>query len=620
MKTLQRFLGLLLFTALVTGFSACSDDDDAGNIIENNQTIAEFVADSPDYSMLAEALNKADLTATLDGAGTFTVFAPNNAAFTAYLNGAKLADLNTAAVKQLLLNHVLGSTVLSKDLTTGYVTNLATFSDTDANLSMYFNVDGNTPMINGGASAGGADITKADNIFKNGVVHAVNAVIAIPTVVTFATADPTFSNLVAALTREDDFNYVATLSTPIGTAPAPFTVLAPTNAAFDSLLADDLGGITLADVDTATLMAALNLHVIANANVRAAALTSGTVTTLGGDITIDADAKTITDANGRVSNIVVTDVQAGNGVIHAIDKVILPMLESEPKTIAAFVAGNADYSMLAAALDKTGLDATLGGEGTFTVFAPNNKAFTAYLDGTSLDDVDKDALTQLLLNHVLGSVALSKDLATSYVTNLASYAGTDAKLSMYINVDGDVPMINGGSAGGGANITATDMQFDNGVVHGVDKVIALPTVVTFATSNPDFSSLVAALTREDDFTYVATLNTAQGTAPAPFTVFAPTNVAFASLLADDLGGITLADVPKATLKAALDLHVIAGANVRAADLTNGDVETLGGKITVNADNSTLTDSNGRVSTIKITDVQATNGVVHAIDKVLLPKL
>ena len=157
----------------------------------------------------------------------------------------------------------------------------------------------------------------------NGVVHIVDAVIALPTVVTFAVADPTFETLVAALTRADQPDFVSVLSTPLGTSPAPFTVFAPTNTAFGDLLVE-LGISSLDDIDTATLTATLNTHVIAEANIRAEDLVDGTVGTLGDDIVIDATNATITDQNGRVSNIIVVNVQAANGVVHAIDKVLLP--------------------------------------------------------------------------------------------------------------------------------------------------------------------------------------------------------------------------------------------------------------------------------------------------------
>jgi uncharacterized surface protein with fasciclin (FAS1) repeats len=196
---------------------------------------------------------------------------------------------------------------------------LATFSDTGANLSIYINTDSGV-TLNGVSNVVAADIPAS-----NGVAHVVDAVIGLPTIVTFATADATFGTLVAALTRSDMPDYVSVLSTDVSESPAPFTVFAPTNTAFDDLLVE-LGATSLDDIDTATLEATLNTHVIAGANVRAEALVSGTVGTLGDDIVIDATNATITDLNGRVSTIIVVNVQAANGVVHAIDKVILPEL------------------------------------------------------------------------------------------------------------------------------------------------------------------------------------------------------------------------------------------------------------------------------------------------------
>jgi len=611
MKKQIKLIRLTLLAFVVLGVSACSDDDDAGIIVETDQSIADFVDENDDFSLLDEALEITDLDDALDASGTFTVFAPNNAAFTAYLGDASLGDVEVSVLRELLLNHVINSgTLLSSNLTTGYLPNMASFNGTNANISTYLNVSNSSVSINGSAT-----VIDADNEFTNGVVHVVDQVIPLPDVTTFATADPQFSSLVAALTREDDYDYVTTLSTAIGTDPAPFTVFAPTNDAFAAVL-DELNLDNLADIPSETLQASLNLHVIAGSNLRASDLATGTATTLGGNVDINAENATITDPNGRISLITVTDIQAANGVLHAIDLVLLPEMEMEaPQTIADFVASNDDYSLLLTALQRTELDATLASEGTFTVFAPNNNAFETYLNGTELEDVDEETLRQLLLNHVLGTTLLAEDITTGYVSNLANYANTEANLSSYINAEGDAILINGE-----VNVNGSDNEFSNGVVHPVDAVIALPTVVTFAAADPNFSSLVAALTREDTFNYIDVLSTPTGSEPAPFTVFAPTNAAFESLLANDLNGIGLNDIPTATLEAALNLHVVAGSNVRAADLMTGTVTTLGGDVNINAENATITDANGRESQIIITDVQASNGVVHAIDTVLLPAL
>lgn len=319
MKTLFK-TALVVILSVIT-FS-CSNDDNDNNQNNTDVTIAAFVAANSDYSSLLAALERTNLTATLNGTDNFTVFAPNNAAFSAFLsaNGfASLEDVPVDVLTNVLLNHVVAGTVESTQLSTGYINTLAVYGSTNSNLSLY--VDTTSGVDLNGIST----VTAADISATNGVIHAVDAVIALPTVVTFATADPTFGNLVAALTRADQPDYVTILSTSLGTDPAPFTVFAPTNDAFASLLGE-LGLTDLSEIDGATLTATLNSHVIAGANVRAEDLVDGVVNTLGADITISADNATITDPNGRVSNIVVVNVQAANGVVHAIDKVILPQL------------------------------------------------------------------------------------------------------------------------------------------------------------------------------------------------------------------------------------------------------------------------------------------------------
>lgn len=287
----------------------------------------------------------------------------------------------------------------------------------------------------------------------------------------------------------------------------------------------------------------------------------------------------------------------------------------ETNTIADFVSSTGDYSSLAAALDAAGLTATLNGNEKFTVFAPNNAAFDRFLAANNfatLGDVPVDVLTQVLLNHVQMGEILASDLSTGYITSMAKGSASDENLSMYINV-GDNVTINGV-----ATVTSANNQVDNGIIHAVDEVIGLPDITTFAIADPTFDILQAALTREDEFTFVSIL---QSTGDAsPFTVFAPTNDAFVALL-EELDVDSLGDIPSDLLASVLSYHVISGANVRAEDITDGMMaptfET--GEITINTgDTVTITDENDRTSTVVLANVQATNGVIHAIDQVLLP--
>jgi uncharacterized surface protein with fasciclin (FAS1) repeats len=278
-----------------------------------------------DLSSLVAALERADLVTTLNGDGPFTVFAPTNAAFAAFLtaNGfAKLEDVPVPTLKQILLNHVVSGEVRAASVPTAdYVKTLATFGSTSSNISLYAQRSAAGVTLNTDVK-----VTTADVLATNGVVHIVDKVIALPTVVNHALNNPNFTTLVAALTRpgltaSGQPTYVDILS-----GAGPFTVFAPTNAAFTALL-QELNLTSLDQVDNATLNAVLQYHVVAGANVLSSQLTNGQeVTTLQtGKFTIDLmNGAKIVDARNRVTNIVVTNVQGTNGVVHAIDKVLLP--------------------------------------------------------------------------------------------------------------------------------------------------------------------------------------------------------------------------------------------------------------------------------------------------------
>ena len=421
-----------------------------------------------------------------------------------------------------------------------------------------------------------------------------------------ATAD--LSNLVAVLQAADG-DLVSVLN-----GRGPFTVLAPTNAAFEKFLADK-GFTSLSDVPSDVLSQILLNHVISG-TVKSTDLVSlgyGYAKTnangAGGQkLDLFFDTSNGVQFNGMAS-VTTPDIEASNGIIHIIDEVIdLP-------TIVTHAVANPNLSSLVGALtanENTTFASLLSSTGDFTVFAPTNDAFTSFTNDRNND------LNAILSNHVIvGTTALSSGLADGYVNTAATFNGTDTNLSMYINADNNAVTINGISSVVKADVIAT-----NGVIHVVDKVIDLPTVVDFALADSNFSTLVSALTRSDlTFDFVGALSAPIGTSPAPFTVFAPTNAAFADLLTE-LNVSSLAGIDESTLKATLNQHAVAGANVRSTDLTdNMTVTTLGGDITANVtDGATLTDANNRVSNIIAVDVQANNGVIHVIDKVILPNL
>jgi uncharacterized surface protein with fasciclin (FAS1) repeats len=282
-------------------------------------------------------------------------------------------------------------------------------------------------------------------------------------------------------------------------------------------------------------------------------------------------------------------------------------------TITGIAQGNSNLSILVQALVKTNLSATLRGPGPFTVFAPTDAAFVDFLKTTpyaTLNDVPTDVLTRILSNHVVSGKRMSTDLTTGYVKTLATSptSGTNT-MSMYVNTASGVKL------NGVATVTAADVMAANGVIHVVDKVIGLPTIVTHATANANFTSLVGALTGAGQPNFVSILS---GT--GPFTVMAPTNDAFTALNTELAPG-GIASVSVANMTRVLQYHVANG-NVLAASLREGQkiptlqtpqeytIELTGG--------AKIRDARNRVSTIVATDVQCSNGVIHVLSRVLLP--
>lgn len=308
---------LILFSV---SFTACDDDDD--DMPAASQDIVELAQADNRFTSLVDALTQANLVSTLQGTGPFTVFAPTNDAFNTFLsdnNFASLGDVPNDVLTAVLLNHVVGAKALSTDLSTGYLSTSATEASTNNPLSVYVDLSSGV-TLNGISS-----VVEADVEGTNGVIHGVNAVIGLPTVVTHALANAGFTTLVAALTRQDlTTDYVSILS---GTGP--FTVFAPTNDAFQALLDSNNDWNSLDDIPAATLEAVLNYHVVSGANVLSSTLTDGqTVTTTSNDATfiinIAGSDVSITDLQSRTSNIIATDVQGVNGVVHVVDGVLLP--------------------------------------------------------------------------------------------------------------------------------------------------------------------------------------------------------------------------------------------------------------------------------------------------------
>ncbi len=280
-------------------------------------------------------------------------------------------------------------------------------------------------------------------------------------IVQTAQADPNLSTLVEAVAAAD---LTSTL-----TGPGPLTVFAPTNAAFADLLAEL--GLTKDQLfaDKALLTSVLTYHVL-GAEVKAADIPQGSpiTTAQGGYFKIDTSsgALAVTDGRNRISNITKTDIGASNGVIHVVDKVLLPADKTVVGTAAALAASNPpEFTLLVEALQVTGLDATLNGTGPFTVFAPTDAAFAALLEelGMTKDELFADTalLSSVLTYHVVPALVLKADVPVG--TPITTVQGGTFTVDGMLKITDTQARV--------ANITATDVLASNGVIHVIDKVI-----------------------------------------------------------------------------------------------------------------------------------------------------
>ncbi|MCA1751789.1 MAG: fasciclin domain-containing protein [Cryomorphaceae bacterium] len=318
-----KFLSYLGLAAGLLVFTSCNDDDDDNGTPPAppapTQSIVEIAAATPEYSILVEALTATGVLAEVSQDGPFTVFAPDNAAFETLFaelgvdDAAGLIDaLGSEAVAATLRYHVLGASIPAADVPEdAYVTTASTSSPVGNQLSLRVQAAGGVVTLNGGKAA----VNNADIMATNGVIHGIDNVLLMPTIVDHALNNDVFTELVGALTTAE---LVETLS-----GDGPFTVMAPTNAAFEEI-SDVVAGLTIEELSNI-----LRYHVVSG-NVQSEDLNAGPVPTLAdGDATFtvnlnEDDTVSITDGSGGESTIFLVDVQGTNGVVHVIDRVLLP--------------------------------------------------------------------------------------------------------------------------------------------------------------------------------------------------------------------------------------------------------------------------------------------------------
>lgn len=519
--------------------SSCDNDDGKGTVspsILGSTTIDGAINKNGSLSSLNAALDAApgDLPTALNGEGTFTLFAPDNGAFDdlAARTGFESADDLLANIDPALLGTILNYHLVAGENGAGDLADGTTLS-TSAGGELTITVDGDVILVSDATKlpqkAPTASVVQSNPDPANGTIHVVSRVLlpqeAVdalnldirPSILEWATSTENLSTLASAVTKAGLVDILSELDTS--------TVLAPTNEAFANLLndlGDDYNSLDDFDNDAeiAVLGDILKYHVLPGvADVMvgpvATALEGSSVEVIAGvggfafeDIT-DVDA-----------NIVTADIEANNGAIQIVDKVLLPqaaldftaLLASDD--LATTVTSTPDLSILAEALAATELvdpfvdtsnESFVQGEEeededfeerrtpsnyTYfkpaTVFAPSNTAFEELLEAlgpnyTGIDSFDTEEdmalLTEILTYHVVEGEITSNDLEAGSLTTLAE---SDIEIVPVLGTDSFV--IGDASNNVNANFVLTDVMARNGVAHVIDKVLLPQSAVDFIIS------------------------------------------------------------------------------------------------------------------------------------------
>lgn len=612
MNALMKYTGIL---GLSMSLIACGSDDDSPLVTPTPEpqpepevnTVVDVAVENGSFTTLVTALEATGLDETLDDPeGEFTVFAPTDDAF-ALLGEDTIAALleDTDTLSDILLYHVIsGAEVDSEGAIAAAGSTVEMANGDSVGVSLW----GEELLVNLSV------VTMTDVEADNGIIHVIDAVLMPPeengdrdqTIAELAQATDSLSTLVTAL---DTAGLVPTFDNP----DATFTVFAPTNDAFAAVGEENLEAL-LADQEALT--AVLSQHVVNETeinNVGAYAANGTNVETLAGaevPVAIN-DSRMLTVGGALVS---MTNIYASNGVIHVIDSVIVGDLElpAPPMSLVDVATENGNFETLIAALVATDLDMDLGNlDNSYTVFAPTDAAF-AELGQDAIDALlaDPETLSDILLYHVIGGDPILADAAISVAQSDDSVVemanGDNAGLSL----SGDDLLINT------STVTTANVLADNGVIHVVDKVMMPPepvytgvTITAAAVSQDRFSTLVGLL---QDANLAATLDDEAGT----FTVFAPTNEAFDAVPQETMDALA---ADPALLEEVLLTHVVSGAavdSVTAYTLNGTTVET----VSTNEIGIEIVDGMLQVGGANVTeaDLNATNGVIHVIDSVIIP--
>ncbi|MGI9441892.1 MAG: fasciclin domain-containing protein [Rubripirellula sp.] len=545
------------------------------------------------FKTLLAAAKAAGLAHTLQEDGPFTVFAPTDDAF-AKLPKHTLDDLlkpeNKEKLATILKYHVLSGKITAKNAV--QLGSAKTFAGDSVTISIQ---DGRLTVNN-------ATVILNDLEASNGIIHVIDSVL-IPAkpknIVETASASGNFQTLLAAV---EAAGLVETLQ-----GHGPFTVFAPSDKAFETLGQETLLSL-LKPESKHKLQAILKYHVVSGRlSVDDIEHLKAIKTAQGAEVRVKVDPFADPGPGLAINhiNIISGDIDAGNGIIHVIDSVLMP---PKPKNIVETAAAAGTFKTLITAVKAAGLADTLQGEGPFTFLAPSDDAFAKLPHGaieSLLKPESKHELEAILKNHVIpGRISQSRIfglLKTGKWLGYRTLAGT------FVNPtkrDGRL-VVND------ANVIANDLEASNGIIHVIDSVLMPPEqkndIAAVAKRSGQFDTLLAAVD-------AAGLDGVL-TGTSPVTVFAPTDAAFKALPKGTVETL-LKPENKKKLQSILSLHVVKGA-VAAGDALNArSTKSVSGGGLEFGINEGVFKVNG-VTIIK-TDIKCSNGVIHVIDAVLLP--
>jgi uncharacterized surface protein with fasciclin (FAS1) repeats len=407
----------------------------------------------------------------------------------------------------------------------------------------------------------------------------------------------TFNTLIAALEATG-------LDAVLSDESTIFTVFAPTDAAFEKLGTATVDAL-LADTDR--LRDILLYHVVSNTEINStqAIAAAGTVITTANtdDIGVNLQGSNLFI---NASQVVNANVDANNGIIHAIDTVLIPTVDDPASgNIAEVATAAGTFTSLLNALVATGLDSVLtDADDKFTVFAPTDAAFTELGD---ISGLTTDELRDILLYHVIVGREVNSSAATAIAGNTVEMGNADqialslSGMDLFANL---------------SEVETPDVDASNGIIHIIDKVLLPPADVVAAPTDNIVETAIAA----GNFTTLVTalqatgLDTTLADESADFTVFAPTDAAFALLGTDTINAL-LADTT--TLSSILLKHVVNGSvdSLTAFTLNGSEVATVNTEtVAIDIIDGDLFVDDSKVTTF---DIQTSNGIIHVIDAVIM---